>query len=157
MSIYEIERKYLVQTVPDAVSQSARLPMKQGYLVVDEQRLLSVRIRREGDAHRLTIKQGRGRKRVEIERSLSVGEFEALWPAVLGGLTKWRHRISEGPHPIDVDIFEGPLGGLTLAEVEFASESEADAFTPPEWFGEEVTDDPRYLNQTLALQGLPMK
>lgn len=155
MSIYEIERKYLVQTVPDAVAQSTGQPMKQGYLVVDEQRLLSVRIRREGDDHRLTIKQGRSRKRVEIERSLSMGEFEALWPSVLGGLTKWRHRVSEGPHLIDVDIFQGTLEGLILAEVEFVSEAEADAFTPPEWFGEEVTDDPRYLNQTLALKGLP--
>jgi hypothetical protein len=38
--------------------------------------------------------------------------------------------------------------------MEFASEEEAGAFRPLEWFGPEVTADPRYTNQSLALHGL---
>ncbi|MBM6581762.1 hypothetical protein ILT44_16310 [Microvirga sp. BT689] len=42
---------------------------------------------------------------------------------------------------------------LHLVTMEFASEEEAGAFRPPEWFGPEVTADPRYTNQSLALHG----
>jgi CYTH domain-containing protein len=34
--------------------------------------------------------------------------------------------------------------------VEFSSESQAGEFTPPPWFGREVTRDPRYTNAELA-------
>lgn len=33
----------------------------------------------------------------------------------------------------ELDVFEGAYQGLILAEVEFASEEDAVAFTPPEW------------------------
>jgi CYTH domain-containing protein len=35
------------------------------------------------------------------------------------------------------------------------SQSECDKFTPPSWFGHEVTDDSRYGNSSLAVNGLP--
>jgi hypothetical protein len=38
--------------------------------------------------------------------------------------------------------------------MEFASEEEAGAFRPLEWFGPEVTADRRYTNQVIALRGL---
>jgi CYTH domain-containing protein len=42
-----------------------------------------------------------------------------------------------------------------VAEVEFESEAAADEFEPPDWFGPEVTDDPRYANRALAVDGVP--
>jgi CHAD domain-containing protein len=39
--------------------------------------------------------------------------------------------------------------------VEFDSESQSDAFRPPDWLGEEVTGDTRYANRTLACDGWP--
>jgi CYTH domain-containing protein len=39
---------------------------------------------------------------------------------------------------------------LSRIEVEFSSESQARAFTPPPWFGQEVTHDARYTNAELA-------
>jgi adenylate cyclase len=35
-------------------------------------------------------------------------------------------------------------------EVEFDSEAAAGAFTPPAWFGPEITGHPRYSNRLLA-------
>jgi len=62
-----------------------------------------------------------------------------------------RHLIPTGAGlTIELDIYSGDLAGLIVAEVEFASEDEADAFEPPNWFGPEVTDDARYKNQNLA-------
>ena len=43
---------------------------------------------------------------------------------------------------------------LHLVTVEFASDGEARGFRPLEWFGPEVTADPRYTNQSIALRGL---
>jgi len=39
---------------------------------------------------------------------------------------------------------------LRLAEVEFETEEEANAFVPPEWFGEDVTYSTEYHNSTLS-------
>ena len=43
---------------------------------------------------------------------------------------------------------------LHLVTVEFDTKDEAGSFHPPEWFGPEVTADPRYTNQSIALRGL---
>ena len=40
--------------------------------------------------------------------------------------------------------------GLVFVEVEFESLDEATAFTPPEWFDEDVTNDKRYHNSYLS-------
>ena len=63
--------------------------------------------------------------------------------------------IPHGELEIELDMFRGPLEGLRIAEVEFADEDSADAFEPPPWFGEEVTGDRRFLNETLATEGVP--
>ena len=51
----------------------------------------------------------------------------------------------------ELDVFAAPYEGLYLAEVEFPSKEAAEAFTPPSWFGEEVTYSPLYHNSTLSL------
>jgi adenylate cyclase len=42
-----------------------------------------------------------------------------------------------------------------VAEIEFPSDQEAKDFEPPEWLGEDVTGDSRYLNETLATRRIP--
>jgi len=39
--------------------------------------------------------------------------------------------------------------------VEFDSAAAAAAFSPPAWLGRDVTDDSRYKNKRLAVDGLP--
>ncbi len=56
----------------------------------------------------------------------------------------------DSSHTIELDIFAGSLEGITLAEVEFATIEEADAFIPPSWFGEDVTYDKRYHNSEMS-------
>jgi adenylate cyclase len=154
-SIYEIERKFIVSDVPPEVTHAPSVPMRQGYLSIDTDRLLSVRVRSEGEACRLTIKSGQGVKRTEVELPLSRDQFEALWPSTISSLEKTRYRIDYDGFAVEVDVFEGDLAGLVLAEVEFESEESAASFDPPLWVLREVTDDPRYLNQSLSLHGLP--
>ena len=44
---------------------------------------------------------------------------------------------------------------LLTAEIEFPDEAAARAFAAPEWLGRDVTDDARYANRALAVNGIP--
>ena len=50
-------------------------------------------------------------------------------------------------------MFDAPYENLVIAEVEFDSEEDANAFQPPEWFAEDVTMNRKYHNSNLS-QGL---
>ena len=50
----------------------------------------------------------------------------------------------------ELDIFEGDLAPLMLVEVEFDSEDAANSFSPPDWFGEDVTFSGKYHNSYLS-------
>jgi adenylate cyclase len=146
----EIERKFLVERLPDDLGGQARR-IDQGYLALDEG--AEVRLRRYGDDLWLTIKGSGGLARVEEEFALDQGQFESLWPLTEGRrIEKTRRKLPDG---VEVDVYDGALEGLVVAEIEFASEDESAAFEPPEWFGAEVTDDPRYKNRALAVDGRP--
>lgn len=53
-------------------------------------------------------------------------------------------------YTIELDIFLDALAPLILAEVEFPTKEEADAFIPPDWFSEDVTFDTNYHNSILS-------
>jgi CYTH domain-containing protein len=56
-----------------------------------------------------------------------------------------------------LDVFDEKLAGLVYAEVEFTSEEEMTAYEAPAWFGDDVTEDGRYTNASLARHGLPSR
>ena len=65
-------------------------------------------------------------------------------------ITKKRYKIPYQSYMIELDIFEGELASLQLAEVEFPTKEEAEAFEAPEWFGEDVTFSGQYQNSSLS-------
>jgi CYTH domain-containing protein len=151
----EVERKFLVDAPPDKRLLETPALIEQGYVAAGSDGT-EVRLRRKGDRFYQTIKQGQGLSRVQIEIELSPEQFESMWPHTEGRrVTKYRHEIPLGPHVIELDVFHGPLEGLIIAEVEFESVEQARVFEPPEWFGEEVTEDARFQNRNLALNGRP--
>jgi CYTH domain-containing protein len=149
----EVERKFLVPEPPDLAGTDSD-EIEQGYLAIGAEG--EVRLRRKGQKLVLTAKRGSGLSREEGEIELDRESFEGLWPLTEGRrLHKRRHLIPDGDLTIELDVYEGDLAGLLVAEIEFASEDQARQFEPPEWIGEEVTGDERYLNETLATQGRP--
>jgi adenylate cyclase len=149
----EVERKFRLQSPPD-LSGSEADPIEQGYLAVGADG--EVRLRRKGEQTLLTVKRGAGLSRGEAEVEISPEQFEALWPLTEGRrLRKRRHVLPEGGLEIEVDVYEGELDGLIVAEVEFDSEDLARTFEPPAWLGDEVTGDERFLNENLAVNGSP--
>lgn len=153
----EIERKFLVDRVPDEPSAAVGVPIRQGYLAIDERS--EVRLREAGGALTLTIKGGHGLAREESEVEVDRATFDDLWPETAGRrVEKVRRKIDLGGGlTAELDRYSGDLEGIAVVEVEFGSEAEAEAFRPPAWFGRELTGDRAWANQNLALHGRPAK
>jgi adenylate cyclase len=154
----EIERKFLVPTVPAGLGEHPSSALEQGYIAIHPDGT-EVRIRRRDGASVLTVKSGGGLARVEEEFPVDDAAFERLWPLTEGRrIEKVRYLVpAEAPGlVIEVDVYDGALAGLVVAEVEFAGEADAEAFVPPAWLGREVTGDARFKNQRLAVDGPPV-
>jgi CYTH domain-containing protein/CHAD domain-containing protein len=151
----EIERKFLIPAPPDRVRAGEGTQIEQAYLAITDE--VEVRLRRSGSETRLTVKGGHGDVRQEIEFAVEAQEFEELWSLSADRrLEKTRLEVPlENGLVAEVDIFEGVLEGLVIAEVEFDSEDAKRDFEPPAWFGDELTGDQRYANQTMATDGSP--
>lgn len=149
----EIERKWKVNAnLPAPLGPGVAL--RQGYLTRGGG--ASVRLRDKGGALLLTVKQGTGLTRAEVEVAVTAAQFDALWPLTAGArVEKTRHKVILGEHTAELDRFSGALAGLCLVEVEFDTEAAARAFTPPAWFGPELTHASGWTNAELALHGLP--
>ena len=77
---------------------------------------------------------------------LTEEEFRVLAELPAKRLSKTRHSVP----PFGVDVFEGKLEGLFLAEAEFDSAAEADALTLPSFILKEVSADTRFTGGQLA-------
>jgi adenylate cyclase len=151
----EIERKFRVDRLPTSFENLPGSPIRQGYLIAKADGG-ELRIRQKEARFFQTIKIGEGLSRTEIEIELSPDQFQQLWPHTQGRrLSKNRYTLPVGDHIAELDRFEGHLAGLVLVEVEFSSIEAGRRFTPPDWFGAEVTEDRRYKNQCLAVDGIP--
>ena len=125
--------------------------MRQGYFCNTD--CASLRVRIEGDRARIGVKSmTHTMRRTEFEYPVPVEEArimldEMCQPSIV---IKTRHLLHFQGHLWEIDEFHGDNEGLLVAEIELGDETES--FVHPDWLGEEVTDDPRYLNFRLARQ-----
>lgn len=152
----EIERKFLVKSLPEHLEQYPHHLLEQAYLCTEP----VVRVRRSDDTYYLTYKSKGLLSREEANLPLTFESYEHLKAKADGNLickTRYLIPLPEGYDPgliIELDVFDAPFEGLTLAEVEFESEDQALAFVPPEWFGEDVTYSTEYHNSTLSRKSI---
>ena len=93
--------------------------------------------------------------REEYNLPLNQSSYEHLLPKADGiCISKKRYLIPWDSYTIELDVFEKSLAPLIIAEVEFPSVEEANAFTPPDWFDQDVTKDPAYHNSNLSRRAL---
>lgn len=144
----EIERKYLIKQLPDSLSSYPCRSIEQGYLCTGP----VVRIRKDNQKYELTYKSGGMMARQEYNLPLSESAYYHLREKVDGRIIqKKRYMIPlTDILTIELDIFEGDLAPLIIAEVEFPTLEMAEQFTPPDWFEEDVTFSPLYHNSTLS-------
>ena len=144
----EIERKFLVlagRWTPQAEGE----PYCQGYITSSSKTV--VRIRIAGSCAFLTVKSSLSQlKRLEYEYEIPVPDAQEMLETVCirPAIQKRRHKVMHGGLVWEVDVFEAENKGLVVAEVELPSEQHP--FTKPDWAGEEVTGDDRYLNMNLV-------
>lgn len=147
----EIERKFLLKESPVNLNTYPVRHLEQGYLCTAP----VVRIRRDNDKYELTYKGKGCMIREEHNLPLTKEAYEHLREKIDGRLiAKKRYMIPFEKYTIELDVFEGDLAPLVLAEVEFASEEEAKAFIPPNWVGEDVTFSKLYHNSFLSQYNL---
>ncbi len=148
----EIERKYLIHSLPERLEQYESKQIEQGYLCTNP----VVRIRRSNENYILTYKGEGLMVREEYNLPLTKEGYEHMRGKADGILIKkTRYLIPLTDRlTIELDVFSGELEGLLLAEVEFETEEEANSFIPPAWFGEDVTFSDKYHNSTLSKSGL---
>jgi adenylate cyclase len=143
----EIERKFLVRD--DAWRRcAAGKDYRQGYLTVDPER--TVRVRIAGEKGFLTIKgKTEGLARSEFEYPIPLAEAAFLLDQLCLRplIEKIRYNVTFGGRTWEIDEFGGDNEGLILAEVELDS-CDQSVDLPP-WVGEEVTGDRRYYNASL--------
>jgi CHAD domain-containing protein/CYTH domain-containing protein len=148
----EIERKYLLQTLPEFVTQWPAREIEQGYIPGDRlaERLRHVRDP-DGEHWYRTVKLGTGISRLEIEEETTPAIFETMWPATEGHrVYKRRYSVAEGARTWEIDEFIDR--DLVLAEIELADPDEP--VDPPAWLApciiREVTGETEYVNLNLA-------
>lgn len=148
MEHMEIERKFLIKTLPRKLETYPCHEIEQGYLCTSP----VVRIRRQDEEYYLTYKAKGFLAREEYNLPLTREAYLHLRDKTDGILIrKTRYVIPIENHLcIELDVFHGDYEGLLLAEVEFPDEKTAAAYEPPAWFGEDVTYSPRYHNSVMS-------
>ena len=159
----EIEKKYLVNYMPEEIANAHVKVIEQAYLSVNP----VVRIRKSNNRYILTYKSHDNIDvnefsdicmSNEVELPLTKDSYEHLKTKADGMIiSKKRYNIplaiysSEyGKLKAELDVFYGDLQGLVFVEVEFDNVVQAQNFVPPDWFGKDVSEDGRYRNSFLS-------
>jgi CYTH domain-containing protein len=147
----ERERRFLLAAPPPASAITASRRIVDRYLPGTRLRLRRVEGPDSGASEfKLTQKVPAGRpgyvQGLITNTYLSAAEYDLLAGLPARVLSKTRLSVP----PWGIDIFDPPLHGLILAEAEFSTDEEAQAFVPPEATSAEVTDDARFTGGNLA-------
>lgn len=158
----EIEKKYKLDVFPHKETADGQLrvlsrrQIEQTYLALHEDEELRVRKLTDLDTGAVqythTFKKGWGLIRQELETAISVGLYEQItsrvgWRALVKVRTTC--RTEDASTVVEIDSYPDVDGALHVVEVEFSSEEEAQDFTAPAWFGEEITSDKAYSNKQM--------
>ncbi|MFF2093450.1 CYTH domain-containing protein [Paenibacillus sp. NPDC058174] len=155
----EIERKFLLAQPLDAIADKlvkrSEQRIEQTYLALDANQEL--RVRRITDlatgevTFTHTFKKGNGLAREEIEYSISEGIYAQVIQA-FGAVPLTKNRITAEWNGIVVEIDIYNQIQLTVAEVEFDSVEQANAFAAPDWFGQDISTERQYSNKAVWKQ-----
>ncbi len=149
---FEIERKYLLASLPENLEEYPSKKIKQAYISTKP----TIRIRKQDDEYILTVKGSGQIKKIEYELFISKEEFKNLLEKTEGYIIKKTRYLIPIHNDLtaELDVYHKDLDGLYTVEVEFTSEEAYENFTPPSWFGKDVSLDKHYKNTSLSKHGL---
>ena len=157
----EIERKFTLKRVPEDLEKYTCHVIEQAYLNTEP----VIRIRKQDEQYFLTYKGQGMMAREEYNLALNEQSYYHLLEKADGNVISKKRYVIPLDNPmfaegfvaynkpelkIELDIFEPPFAPLIMAEVEFESVEMANAFIAPDWFLEDVTNDPKYHNSNMS-------
>lgn len=148
MSTIEIERRFLLNNTQWRRFASTPQVLKQGYLSVEKER--TIRIRIIADKAWLTLKgyiSDISRSEFEYPIPLSDAHtmLDTMCPFVV---EKNRYIVHYQNFTFEIDEFHGDNAPLVLAELELPNEHTP--YPTPNWLGREITSDERFTNAYLS-------
>jgi len=147
---FEIERKYLVTSDSWRSQVDHSRSIKQAYFCNTDK--ASLRVRASDDKGFICTKSmTKEIRRHEFEYEIPLQDAEFMIENLCMGssIIKYRHIVKIGEHTWEVDEFLGDNAGLLVAEIELSDEEES--FIKPDWLGQEVSSEARYMNMSLVL------
>ncbi|MFV0353476.1 MAG: hypothetical protein ACK5JF_14415 [Oscillospiraceae bacterium] len=146
MSTVEIERKWLMKQFPE-MSWHSEEHMEQGYISFSPAVRIRKTVTEEKTNYMLTIKGKGTLSRTEVETPITQEQYEALVPLLAAPPATKKLRRYQLPQGLELEcslVDEGEASAFYYAEIEFATEQQANAFVAPPWFGREVTEEKGY-------------
>lgn len=102
----EIERKFLIKSLPDNLESYSCDTLIQAYISTEP----VIRVRKKNEDYILTLKSAGLLAREEIEMPLTEESFKHLLSKKDGiSIKKKRYKIPDTPYLIELDVFEGRL------------------------------------------------
>jgi CYTH domain-containing protein len=145
-----VTRKFLVGSLPKTLALGEGRSVENGYLCVEKDGP-EIFIRRAGDSAVLCVRSDSGLDHSETEVPLTPAQLKVLWPLTEGRRAcRVSHQFTLDEVPITLDIYEGRLNWLRIAEAEFKGRRAAELFSVPSWMYREVTDIIAYRNSNLS-------
>jgi len=141
----EKERKFILKYMPENVCKTSST-IKQGYLMIDENQHLRIRIVNDHTAY-ICYKTGIGMIRNEYEYEIPIADGFELYESAEYKIEKNRHHIydTNGKECMILDIDEYK-DGKAVVEIEFENE----LTYIPDYCGDEVTGIKEWSNIWLA-------
>lgn len=153
----ELERRYLLRHLPpDWVEDRPHWHIVDRYIINTR-----LRLRRMAPASGQPTIYKFGQKYRDVSQHetqrtmtnlyLDEAEYLALAQLEAREVVKRRYRYEHKSGVYSIDLFEGKLTGLILAEIEAQTEAELAGLTPPSFALKDVTDDPFFSGGRLAM------
>jgi CYTH domain-containing protein len=146
----ERERRFLLRQFPKNANVIRSRRISDRYIDGTTLRLRKLIDDNGPTAFKLTQKiparDSGGQQGLIVTMYLTEAEFAVFELLPAHTLTKTRHSVP----PFGIDVFDGELAGLILAEAEFDSAAAAEALAIPAYIFREVSDDGRFTGGNLA-------
>jgi len=143
----ELERTYLAKYLPEDLKECESKEIIDIYIPKDIKppKHAPIRLRKKGEHYEITKKEvvdeGDFSKLKEQTILLTEPEFNELSRLEGKKVHKIRYYYPYKNRVAEIDVFQGPLKGLVVVEVEFDDEEEKNSFDMPEFCLVDVTPE----------------
>ncbi len=136
----ERERVFLLKKIPKDIAKHKIIEIKIGNLnSTDDFDML--KIRKKNNEYELIKKRLISEEKTkEYVIKINKEEFNNIYPISIRKHRKKRVLYPLGKNMCEIDFYQDELEGYVRAEVEFNDSKNYQNFSPPEWFGDEITD-----------------